>query len=343
MTVRVGDQRLRPDRSQLPARGACQSGADVELVAVNDLVAPESQRPPAALRLDARPLRRARSRSTTRDLVVDGTQIAVFAERDPTALPWGELGIDVVIESTGRFTSATRPPRTSRPARDASSSRRRRRRRRDLRHRRQRRHLRPRPPLRRLQRLVHDELLRADGEGPRRRLRRRAGPDDDGPRLHQRPGAARPGPRRPAPGPCRGGEHRADRRPARPGRPSLVLQAMKGRLDGTSLRVPVQDGSITDFTGDRRRGGRRRRRSTRRSARPPPTGRSPRCSSTPRTPIVSSDIVGSPASCTFDSALTMAMPLGDGRRSSRSSAGTTTSGATRTASSTSSGSSAQLT
>ena len=39
----------------------------------------------------------------------------------------------------------------------------------------------------RVQRLVHDQLLRPDGQGPRRRLRRREGPDDDRPRLHRRP------------------------------------------------------------------------------------------------------------------------------------------------------------
>jgi glyceraldehyde 3-phosphate dehydrogenase len=37
-------------------------------------------------------------------LVVDGDEIKALAERDPAALPWGDLGVDVVIESTGRFT-----------------------------------------------------------------------------------------------------------------------------------------------------------------------------------------------------------------------------------------------
>jgi glyceraldehyde 3-phosphate dehydrogenase len=39
-------------------------------------------------------------------ITVDGKQIKVLAERDPSALPWGELGVDIVIESTGRFTKA---------------------------------------------------------------------------------------------------------------------------------------------------------------------------------------------------------------------------------------------
>lgn len=38
-------------------------------------------------------------------LVIDGVKIPVFAEKDPAALPWGKLGIDVVLESTGFFTS----------------------------------------------------------------------------------------------------------------------------------------------------------------------------------------------------------------------------------------------
>ncbi len=39
------------------------------------------------------------------DLVIDGDRIKVFAERDPSKLPWGDLGIDIVVESTGIFTS----------------------------------------------------------------------------------------------------------------------------------------------------------------------------------------------------------------------------------------------
>ncbi|HYW06302.1 MAG TPA: type I glyceraldehyde-3-phosphate dehydrogenase, partial [Longimicrobium sp.] len=38
-------------------------------------------------------------------LIVDGDEIRVFAEKDPTALKWGELGVDIVIECTGRFTN----------------------------------------------------------------------------------------------------------------------------------------------------------------------------------------------------------------------------------------------
>jgi glyceraldehyde 3-phosphate dehydrogenase len=40
--------------------------------------------------------------------LVDGREVKVLAERDPAALPWGSLGVDVVVESTGRFTDATK-------------------------------------------------------------------------------------------------------------------------------------------------------------------------------------------------------------------------------------------
>ena len=61
-----------------------------------------------------------------------------------------------------------------------------------------------------LQRELHDQLLRADGEGARRRLRDRAGSDDHGPLLHRRPEPRRRSAQRSAPGSCRGDQHRAD-------------------------------------------------------------------------------------------------------------------------------------
>ena len=61
-----------------------------------------------------------------------------------------------------------------------------------------------------LERQLHDQLLRAGGQGARRRLRRRAGPDADRARLHRRPDARRRPAQGPAPGPRRGDQHRAD-------------------------------------------------------------------------------------------------------------------------------------
>jgi glyceraldehyde 3-phosphate dehydrogenase len=87
---------------------------------------------------------------------------------------------------------------------------------------------------------------------------------------------------------------------------SLVLESMKGRLDGTALRVPVQDGSITDFTGIL---GREVTVDEVNDAFKAASASGPLSTVLVYTedPIVSSDIVGSPASCTFDSQLTMAM------------------------------------
>jgi glyceraldehyde 3-phosphate dehydrogenase len=87
---------------------------------------------------------------------------------------------------------------------------------------------------------------------------------------------------------------------------SLVLTAMKGKLDGTALRVPVQDGSITDFTGilSREVTVEEINEAFRAASESGPLSK---VLVYTEDPIVSSDIVGSPASCTFDSLLTMAM------------------------------------
>jgi glyceraldehyde 3-phosphate dehydrogenase len=87
---------------------------------------------------------------------------------------------------------------------------------------------------------------------------------------------------------------------------SLVLESMKGKLDGTALRVPVADGSITDFVGilGREVSVDEVNEAFRAAAASGPLSK---VVVYEEKPIVSSDIVGSPASCTFDSKLTMAM------------------------------------
>ena len=84
-------------------RAAHESGADIEWLAVNDLVAPKTIA--HLLKYDSTygPFPGEVS-ATDAGLVVDGREIRVLAETDPAGLPWGELGADVVIESTGRFT-----------------------------------------------------------------------------------------------------------------------------------------------------------------------------------------------------------------------------------------------
>lgn len=78
-------------------------GRGVELVAVNDLGSLESLA--YLLKFDT-VYKRAPFSVEAKDgaLVIDGKEVKVLAEKDPAALPWGELGIDVVVESTGFFT-----------------------------------------------------------------------------------------------------------------------------------------------------------------------------------------------------------------------------------------------
>src|ERR1700679_1258209 len=84
-------------------RAAYERGADIEWLAVNDLVDPKTIA--HLLKYDSTygPFPGQVSATDT-GLVVDGHEIRVLAERDPAALPWGELGAEVVIESTGLFT-----------------------------------------------------------------------------------------------------------------------------------------------------------------------------------------------------------------------------------------------
>jgi glyceraldehyde 3-phosphate dehydrogenase len=86
----------------------------------------------------------------------------------------------------------------------------------------------------------------------------------------------------------------------------LVLEAMKGKLDGTALRVPIPDGSITDFVGVLKQDvtAEQVNEAFKAAAGSGPLSKVLVYSDEP---LVSSDIVGSPASCTFDSKLTMAM------------------------------------
>ncbi|MEI6663435.1 MAG: type I glyceraldehyde-3-phosphate dehydrogenase [Actinomycetes bacterium] len=85
-------------------RAAQESGADIEWVAFNDLTDAETLA--YLLRYDSI-LGPFPGTVEVQDgnLVVDGKEIKIIAETDPAKLPWGELGADVVIESTGRFTA----------------------------------------------------------------------------------------------------------------------------------------------------------------------------------------------------------------------------------------------
>ncbi|MBV9006108.1 MAG: type I glyceraldehyde-3-phosphate dehydrogenase [Solirubrobacterales bacterium] len=84
-------------------RAAYEAGADIEWLAVNDVVDPKTIA--HLLKYDSNygPFP-GRVEATDTGFSVDGREIRVLAERDPAALPWNELGAEVVIESTGLFT-----------------------------------------------------------------------------------------------------------------------------------------------------------------------------------------------------------------------------------------------
>lgn len=104
MTTRIGINGFgRIGRNYF--RAALAQGADLEIVAVNDLTSPEAL---AHLFKYDSVGGRLQEKIEVRDgnIVVDGKTVKVLAERDPAKLPWGELGVDIVIESTGFFTKA---------------------------------------------------------------------------------------------------------------------------------------------------------------------------------------------------------------------------------------------
>ncbi|MGK7379481.1 type I glyceraldehyde-3-phosphate dehydrogenase [Planococcus sp. 1R117A] len=78
---------------------------EVEVVAVNDLT--DAKMLAHLLKYDSvHGISDAEISAEGEELIVNGKRMRVFAEKDPAALPWGELGVDIVLESTGRFTDA---------------------------------------------------------------------------------------------------------------------------------------------------------------------------------------------------------------------------------------------
>ena len=86
-------------------RAAMAKDSNIEIVAVNDLT--DNKTLAHLLKYDTI-TGRLNAEVTFDDdqIVINGTAIKVFAERDPSNLPWGDLGVDIVIESTGRFTKS---------------------------------------------------------------------------------------------------------------------------------------------------------------------------------------------------------------------------------------------
>ncbi|MEU6572856.1 type I glyceraldehyde-3-phosphate dehydrogenase [Streptomyces sp. NPDC046805] len=102
MTIRVGINGFgRIGRNYF--RALLEQGADIEIVAVNDLG--DTATTAHLLKYDTILGRLKQEVSHTADTItVDGHTIKVLSERNPADIPWGELGVDIVIESTGIFT-----------------------------------------------------------------------------------------------------------------------------------------------------------------------------------------------------------------------------------------------
>jgi glyceraldehyde 3-phosphate dehydrogenase len=297
---RIGRNFLRAARAQ---------GADLEIVALNDIT--DAATNAHLLRFDTTYGRFDAPVYTEGDhIVIDDRRIRVLAERHPKTLPWKELGVDVVVESTGRFT--TREDAAghieagagrvviSAPAKGADAT---------------------------FVMGVNDDTFDParhvvvsnascttncfvpmvkvidDAFGITSGLMTTVHAYTNDQNLLDLPHRDLRRARSAAQNivPASTGAARAT---------GQVLESMQGRLDGTALRVPVGDGSITDFTVlvpravtvDEVNDAFRRAAST---------GPLARVLEYTEDPIVSSDIVGSAASCTFDSGLTMAVPVGD--------------------------------
>ncbi len=304
MTIRVGVNGFgRIGRNFY--RAVRQSGADIEIVSANDLgsvaeMAHLLKYDSVMGRLDATVV------ATDKGIEVDGQLLQITAERDPAALPWGSLGVDVVVESTGFFTAREKAaahleagaPRVviSAPATGADAT---------------------------FVVGVNDDTFDPDAhkvvsnascttncfvpmikvlddafgveKGLMTTVHSYTGDQNlvDGP--HSDPRRARAAAINIIPAST--GAAKAT---------GLVLEALNGKLDGTSLRVPTPDGSITDFVGilNREVTVDEINEAFKAAASSGPLADVLVYSDDP---LVSSDIVGSPASCTFDSKLTMAM------------------------------------
>jgi glyceraldehyde 3-phosphate dehydrogenase len=286
-------------------RAAMKAGADIDLVAVNDLTSPEINA--HLLKYDSTQGNLTEEVKVTGDgISVGNDSFKVLSERDPKALPWGDLGVDVVIESTGIFTDRAKAaqhldagaPRVivSAPAKEADAT---------------------------FVIGVNDDTFDPaqhkvvsnascttncfvpmikvldDAFGIEKGLMTTVHAYTNDQNLldlvHKDLRRARAAAINIVPAST--GAARAT---------SLVLESMKGKLDGTALRVPIPDGSITDFTGVLAREVTvdEVNEAFRAAAGSGPLAKVLDYS---EDPIVSSDIVGSAASCTFDSPLTMAM------------------------------------
>jgi len=88
---------------RLVLRELIRRGSNVEVVAINDLDKPETLA--HLFKYDSvHRIFPGEVKATENSIIIDGKEIKVFAEKDPVNLPWKDLGVDVVVESTGKFT-----------------------------------------------------------------------------------------------------------------------------------------------------------------------------------------------------------------------------------------------
>lgn len=304
MTVRVGINGFgRIGRNFF--RAAKERGADIDFVAVNDLGSLETMA--HLLKYDSvmgvLPQKISATKSGIR--VGDDT-LTVLSERDPKALPWGDLGVDVVIESTGFFTDRDKAamhleagaPRVivSAPSSGADAT---------LVYGVNHKDYDPKQhqvisnascttncfvPM---VKVLDDAFGVENGlmttihaytgdqqlvDGPHKDLRRARGAAIN--IVPTSTGAARA--------------------------TSLVMQSMKGKLDGTSFRVPVPTGSITDFTANLKKAATVEEINAAYKA-AASKGDLKGVLKYTEDPIVSSDIVNDPHSSIFDAGMTMSM------------------------------------
>jgi len=310
MTVRVGINGFGRIGRQF-VRAVVERSPDVEVVAVNDLTSPETNA--HLLRHDStQGLLGVPVAVDEDELVVGDRRIRVLAEREPSGIPWKELGVEVVLESTGRFTSREAASAhlaggaarviVSAPSSDADAT---------------------------FVIGVNDETydptrhvvvsnascttncfvpmvkIVDDAFGIVSGLMTTVHAYTNDQNLldltHRTLRRARAAAINIVPAST--GAARAT---------GAVLAAMKGKLDGHALRVPVPVGSITDFTAVVAAAVTAEdvNEAFRAAASNPPLAGIVEYS---EEPIVSSDIVGNPASCIFDSPLTMTLPV-DGER-----------------------------
>jgi glyceraldehyde 3-phosphate dehydrogenase len=105
MAIRVGINGFGRIGRQVVRAAKLQGKNDIDFIAVNDLT--DTKTLAHLFKYDS-VHRTYKGNVGVRDgsLVIDGDEIKVLAEKDPAKLPWGDLGVDIVLESTGRFTSA---------------------------------------------------------------------------------------------------------------------------------------------------------------------------------------------------------------------------------------------